>query len=91
MNIQMFLGIATPSTTTAFDHHDAMESGMKYLLPPHTRIESTTDGRYTHEYKLFSPKNYPIIMEGEGGCFLSRQGEALESTEESGPSTHILD
>jgi len=83
MNIQMFLGIATPSTTTAFDHHDAMESGMKYLLPPHTRIESTTDGRYTHEYELFSPKNYPIIM--------SRQGEALESTKESGPSTHILD
>ena len=74
MNIQMLLGIATPSTTPAFEHHDAMESGMKYLLPPHTRIESTTDGRYTHEYKLFSPKNYPIIM---GGLLLEQTGRSF--------------
>jgi hypothetical protein len=53
----MLLGIATPETTPAFDHHDVMERGMKYLLPLHTSIGSTIDGRYTYGYKLSSPKN----------------------------------
>ena len=57
MNIQMLLSIATPETTPAFDHRDAMERGMKYLLPLHTSIGSTIDGRYTYGYKLSSPKN----------------------------------
>jgi hypothetical protein len=38
--------------------------------------------------------NFPvpkILRLSLGVCFLSRQDEALESTTESGPSTHVLD
>jgi hypothetical protein len=37
---------------------------MKYLLPAHTRVESTIDGRYAHGYKLSSPKNSRTIIRG---------------------------